>query len=197
MAALTAAFYTVPQWSTFTWAAIGLSGAAAVLLGIRLHRPSRRLPWLLLAGVLISFTAGDTTYNIQSAQGLARCNAVRAAGCAGPTVAGGGGSSVRSCDRSTKNSSAGTQFMVLVRLRGTDKSFNWRYAVASSAKAKPRRRADTIHRGLYRAVYEKSPDTRRSSDSVPRVGTDIQCHLLPRDAVVFTWRGCGWLSAWI
>jgi hypothetical protein len=65
MAALTAAFYTVPQWlSTFTWAAIGLSGAAAVLLGIRLHRPSRRLPWLLLSGVLISFMAGDTTYNI-------------------------------------------------------------------------------------------------------------------------------------
>ncbi|HJT95961.1 MAG TPA: diguanylate cyclase, partial [Mycobacterium sp.] len=65
MVALTAAFYTVPKWlSTFTWAAIGLSGAAAVLLGIRLHRPSRRLPWLLLSGVLISFTAGDTTYNI-------------------------------------------------------------------------------------------------------------------------------------
>src|SRR3954454_5517696 len=64
MMALTAAFYTVPQWSTFTWAGIGISGAAAVLLGIRLHRPSRRLPWMLLSGVLISFTAGDTTYNI-------------------------------------------------------------------------------------------------------------------------------------
>jgi diguanylate cyclase (GGDEF)-like protein/PAS domain S-box-containing protein len=64
MVALTAAFYTVPQLSTFTWAGIGLSGAAAVLLGIRLHRPSRRLPWLLLSGVLVSFTAGDTTYNI-------------------------------------------------------------------------------------------------------------------------------------
>ena len=65
MVALTAAFYTVPQvMSTFTWAAIGLSGAAAVLLGIRLHRPARRLPWLLLSGVLVSFTAGDTTYNI-------------------------------------------------------------------------------------------------------------------------------------
>jgi diguanylate cyclase (GGDEF)-like protein/PAS domain S-box-containing protein len=64
MAGLTAVFYTVPALSTFTWAAIGLSGAAGVLLGIRLHRPSRRLPWLLLSGVLISFTAGDTTYNI-------------------------------------------------------------------------------------------------------------------------------------
>src|SRR5690242_11201727 len=64
MMALTAAFYTVPKMSAITWAAIGLSGAAAVLLGIRLHRPSRRLPWLLLCGVLVSFTAGDTTYNI-------------------------------------------------------------------------------------------------------------------------------------
>jgi diguanylate cyclase (GGDEF)-like protein/PAS domain S-box-containing protein len=64
MLALTAAFYLFPQLSMFTWAAIGLSGAAAVLLGIRLHRPSRRLPWWLLSGVLVSFTAGDTTYNI-------------------------------------------------------------------------------------------------------------------------------------
>jgi diguanylate cyclase (GGDEF)-like protein/PAS domain S-box-containing protein len=62
--ALAAAFYTVPQFSMFTWAAIGLSSAAAVLLGIRLHRPSRRLPWVLLSGVLVSFTAGDTVYNI-------------------------------------------------------------------------------------------------------------------------------------
>src|SRR4029450_8354423 len=60
----TGAFYAVPHLSTFTWTAIGLSSAAAVLFGIRLHRPSRRLPWVLLACVLISFTAGDTTYNI-------------------------------------------------------------------------------------------------------------------------------------
>jgi diguanylate cyclase (GGDEF)-like protein/PAS domain S-box-containing protein len=64
MVALTAAFYAFPQISMYTWAAIGLSGAAAVLVGIRLHRPSRRLPWLLLAGVLATFTAGDTVYNI-------------------------------------------------------------------------------------------------------------------------------------
>ena len=64
IAALTVLFYAVPRWSMFTWAAIGLSGAAAVLLGIRLHRPTSKLPWLLLAGVLVSFTAGDTTYNI-------------------------------------------------------------------------------------------------------------------------------------
>jgi diguanylate cyclase (GGDEF)-like protein/PAS domain S-box-containing protein len=64
MVALTALFYALPQWSMVTWAAIGLSGAAAVLVGIRLHRPSPRLPWFLLSGMLVSFTAGDTTYNI-------------------------------------------------------------------------------------------------------------------------------------
>ncbi|BFU45540.1 putative bifunctional diguanylate cyclase/phosphodiesterase [Krasilnikovia sp. MM14-A1004] len=64
MLALTAAFYAFPAFSRYTWAAIGLSSAVAVLAGVRMHRPSRRLPWWLLAGVLVSFTAGDTTYNI-------------------------------------------------------------------------------------------------------------------------------------
>jgi diguanylate cyclase (GGDEF)-like protein/PAS domain S-box-containing protein len=64
MLLLTAAFYVFPQFSTYTWAAIGLSGAVAVLVGVRLHQPSRRLPWWLLAGVLVSFTAGDTSYNV-------------------------------------------------------------------------------------------------------------------------------------
>ncbi|MGK5684315.1 putative bifunctional diguanylate cyclase/phosphodiesterase [Actinoplanes sp. URMC 104] len=62
--ALTVVFYTLPQVSTYSWAAIGLSAAAAVLVGIRLHRPSRRLPWYLLSAVVACFTLGDTTYNI-------------------------------------------------------------------------------------------------------------------------------------
>lgn len=64
MVALTIAFYAFPRLSMFTWAAIGFSGVAAVLLGVRLHRPSARLPWQLLAAVLFCFTLGDTTYNI-------------------------------------------------------------------------------------------------------------------------------------
>ncbi|MFI6070726.1 putative bifunctional diguanylate cyclase/phosphodiesterase [Actinoplanes sp. NPDC051343] len=64
MVALLAAFYCFPAISMFTWAAIGLSAAAGVLLGVRLHQPSRKLPWYLLSAVLVSFTAGDTTYNI-------------------------------------------------------------------------------------------------------------------------------------
>ena len=62
--ALTAVFYLLPAYSMYSWAAIGLSAAAAVLAGIRMHRPGRKLPWFLLAAVLASFTAGDTTYNI-------------------------------------------------------------------------------------------------------------------------------------
>jgi diguanylate cyclase (GGDEF)-like protein/PAS domain S-box-containing protein len=63
-AALTVAYFVLPGYGTYTWAAIGLSSAAAVLMGVRLHRPARRRPWYLLAAVLVSFTAGDTGYNI-------------------------------------------------------------------------------------------------------------------------------------
>ncbi len=61
---LTVVFYALPQFSMYSWATIGLSAAAAVLVGIRVHQPSRRLPWLLLSAVLVSFTLGDTTYNV-------------------------------------------------------------------------------------------------------------------------------------
>jgi diguanylate cyclase (GGDEF)-like protein/PAS domain S-box-containing protein len=64
MVALLAVFYCFPAISMFTWAAIGLSAAAGVLVGVRLHRPSKKLPWYLLSAVLVSFTAGDTTYNV-------------------------------------------------------------------------------------------------------------------------------------
>jgi len=61
---LTIAFYSIPAISMYTWAAIGLSAAAAVVVGVRRHRPSKRLPWYLLSAVLVSFTSGDTTYNV-------------------------------------------------------------------------------------------------------------------------------------
>ena len=64
MVALLAAFYCFPAVSMFTWAAIGLSAAAGVLLGVRRNQPSRKLPWYLLSAVLVSFTAGDPTYNV-------------------------------------------------------------------------------------------------------------------------------------
>jgi len=42
------------------WAAIGLSAAAAVVVGVRLNRPRRALPWLLLAAALAVFVLADT-----------------------------------------------------------------------------------------------------------------------------------------
>ncbi len=64
--ALTTVFYVLPAYSMYSWAAIGLSGSIAVLVGIRRNRPARRLPWYLLSAVILSFTAGDTMYNIMT-----------------------------------------------------------------------------------------------------------------------------------
>ena len=64
IATLLLVFYCVPAVAMYSWAAIGLSAAAGVLVGVRRHRPSRRLPWYLLSAVLVSFTAGDTIYNV-------------------------------------------------------------------------------------------------------------------------------------
>ncbi|WP_433303075.1 putative bifunctional diguanylate cyclase/phosphodiesterase [Actinoplanes sp. CA-030573] len=61
---LAVVFYTLPAYSMYSWAAIGLSAAVAVVVGVRTYRPSKPLPWYLLAAVLVSFTLGDTTYNV-------------------------------------------------------------------------------------------------------------------------------------
>ncbi|MFC3538030.1 putative bifunctional diguanylate cyclase/phosphodiesterase [Couchioplanes caeruleus subsp. azureus] len=57
---LVAIFYAWPESHTYSWAAIGLSGVACILLGVRIHRPERRSPWYLLATALLFFSAGDT-----------------------------------------------------------------------------------------------------------------------------------------
>nr|WP_244376336.1 aminotransferase class I/II-fold pyridoxal phosphate-dependent enzyme [Streptomyces ficellus] len=64
---LTVVYLTVPARHTSAWAMIGLAGVAAILIGIRIHRPARRWPWLMLAAANLTFTAGDTTYNILEA----------------------------------------------------------------------------------------------------------------------------------
>ncbi|MEU8527329.1 MULTISPECIES: aminotransferase class I/II-fold pyridoxal phosphate-dependent enzyme [Streptomyces] len=60
---LVTAYLTVPSRHTILWALIGLSGVAAILTGVHIHRPSRRWPWLLLAAANLTFVAGDTVYN--------------------------------------------------------------------------------------------------------------------------------------
>lgn len=64
VAALTAAYMTLPGLRAALWALIGLGGVAAVLIGVRLHRPAHRWPWWVLAAGLFAFAAGDTYYNV-------------------------------------------------------------------------------------------------------------------------------------
>src|SRR5689334_6990754 len=49
---------------TLVYDAIGVSAAAAAVVGARLHRPSLRLPWYLFAAGLLSFAVGDVLLNL-------------------------------------------------------------------------------------------------------------------------------------
>ncbi|MFF5296327.1 putative bifunctional diguanylate cyclase/phosphodiesterase [Paractinoplanes globisporus] len=69
IAVLTAVYYAFPGSHLYTWAAIGYSSAAMVLLGVRLNKPERRLPWYLIAVALVFFTSGDSLYNLVLALG--------------------------------------------------------------------------------------------------------------------------------
>src|SRR5262245_40165699 len=59
-----AASFAPPTWYLYVWALIGLSGAAALAYGARLHRARRPGPWLFMALSLALFVTGDTTYSI-------------------------------------------------------------------------------------------------------------------------------------
>ncbi|MFJ7987319.1 aminotransferase class I/II-fold pyridoxal phosphate-dependent enzyme [Streptomyces sp. NPDC096351] len=63
VAGLTVAYLEFPERHTTLWALIGLSGVVAILVGVRLHKPSRRWPWLVLAAANLAFVGGDTAYN--------------------------------------------------------------------------------------------------------------------------------------
>ncbi|WP_370409878.1 aminotransferase class I/II-fold pyridoxal phosphate-dependent enzyme [Streptomyces fradiae] len=64
VAGVTVAYLQVPSRHTVLWALIGLSGVAAILTGIHLHKPARRWPWLVLAAANFTFVSGDTAYNV-------------------------------------------------------------------------------------------------------------------------------------
>nr|WP_296070384.1 EAL domain-containing protein [uncultured Actinoplanes sp.] len=68
-AVLTVVYYVFPVTHLYTWALLGYSSAATVLVGVRLNRPARRLPWYLIAAALVCFTSGDTAYNVIVALG--------------------------------------------------------------------------------------------------------------------------------
>ncbi|MFI5892237.1 putative bifunctional diguanylate cyclase/phosphodiesterase [Actinoplanes sp. NPDC051513] len=66
---LTAVYYAFPGSHLYTWAALGYSSAAMIVVGVRLNKPARKLPWYLLAVALVFFNTGDNTYNLIIAVG--------------------------------------------------------------------------------------------------------------------------------
>ena len=61
-AALIVAYYGLPGLRAVTWGLLGLSGVAAIVVGVLIHRPARRISWLLLAAANLSFVAGQVSF---------------------------------------------------------------------------------------------------------------------------------------
>jgi diguanylate cyclase (GGDEF)-like protein/PAS domain S-box-containing protein len=66
---LTGCYYAFPGSHLYTWAALGYSSVAMILLGVRLNQPARRAPWYLIAAALAFFNTGDNAYNLIVATG--------------------------------------------------------------------------------------------------------------------------------
>ena len=64
--AAVAAYYFVPDGvlTSGVYTAIGLSAAVAILVGTRIHRPSRRLPWILMALGQLIWSVADTVGSV-------------------------------------------------------------------------------------------------------------------------------------
>ena len=63
-AALAVLTFLLPRWHTVLWGALGLTSAAAVAAGIVRNRPTRKLPWVLVALALATFASGDIVYDL-------------------------------------------------------------------------------------------------------------------------------------
>lgn len=63
---LIGAYFLLPAKSArgITFELIGASGVAAVVAGVRIHRPRRPLPWYCLAAGAALFVAGDATWDL-------------------------------------------------------------------------------------------------------------------------------------
>ncbi|HJY03200.1 MAG TPA: PAS domain-containing protein, partial [Streptosporangiaceae bacterium] len=69
-AVLVALYYGLPGLRAETWGLIGLSGVGGIVAGVVINRPSRKLPWLLLAAALTSFTAGQVSFLVAQLVGV-------------------------------------------------------------------------------------------------------------------------------
>jgi diguanylate cyclase (GGDEF)-like protein/PAS domain S-box-containing protein len=67
MVALAGAYFAagdrVPALRTYAWGLLGLTSVVGVLVGMVIHRPRRRLPWVLVAGAVATLLIGDTLYS--------------------------------------------------------------------------------------------------------------------------------------
>jgi diguanylate cyclase (GGDEF)-like protein/PAS domain S-box-containing protein len=61
-AALVLAYYALPGLRTETWGLLGLSGVIAIVAGVIIYRPARKISWLLLAAANLSFAAGQVSF---------------------------------------------------------------------------------------------------------------------------------------
>src|SRR5690242_15438081 len=64
IALLIVVYYQMSDRRIEAWGLIVLSGVAAVLTGVMLNRPARKVPWLLLAAALACFGAGQLSFLI-------------------------------------------------------------------------------------------------------------------------------------
>ena len=61
-ALLVGAYYWLPGLRVEAWGLIGLCGVGGTVAGMVINRPSRKLPWLLLAAAQASFVAGQMSF---------------------------------------------------------------------------------------------------------------------------------------
>jgi diguanylate cyclase (GGDEF)-like protein/PAS domain S-box-containing protein len=66
---LIGAYYGLHGLRVEAWGLIGLSGVTATVAGVVINRPARKLPWLLLAAALASFTAGQMSFLVAQLTG--------------------------------------------------------------------------------------------------------------------------------
>jgi diguanylate cyclase (GGDEF)-like protein/PAS domain S-box-containing protein len=62
MTLLVVFYYALPGLRAETWGLLGLSGVLAIVAGVELNQPARKLPWLLLAAANLSFVAGQVSF---------------------------------------------------------------------------------------------------------------------------------------
>src|ERR1700678_1459071 len=70
MALLIAAYYALPSLRVEAWGLIGLSGVLAIVAGIVINRPARKVPWLLLARANLTFAAGQLSFLVLTKIGV-------------------------------------------------------------------------------------------------------------------------------